>query len=414
MNTKILKIAFSNILKQKRRTFFNLVTFAANAIALITLIGMLNGMYNQAYERTIELDTGHFKIYNAKFLEEKAKLPIELNIAEPYAVIKDISTVSRFVSAAPRITRHITVSDFRKKTSLLAVGIDMKAELATMRTFEKLDEKNYLPENGGHILLGAKLAKLMGLAEGSPVLIYGQTAHKANNLSDAAVQGIYASGFEKMEKGMAFVPLQFFQEFLDIPGAATEIVVRITDRKYVKTVKAEIEAVLSEKYPDLKLRDWTEEAASLIAGAQMDYVSYSILFAILLFLAVFIIMNTLTITVFERTAEIGTLRAIGLEKEQVGWMFMWEGLILSIGGAILGGIIAVPIAAYMNSAGIPMPPEFADKMPYPIESMTSKNAWTDWLLTTAICIVTGVIGAILPSIRASGTNVVDALKKGVR
>lgn len=414
MNFKIIKIALSNILKQKRRTFFNLVTFAANAVALITMMGMLSGMYNQAFERTIELDTGHFKIYNAKFLEEKAKLPIELNIEKPYEVIESIKGINHFVAAAPRITRHITLSDYKKKTSVMAIGIDMKAELQTMRTFEKLAEEDRLPEAGGKILLGAKLASLMGVGRGSHMLLYGQTAHKANNLSDADVQGLYSSGFEKMDKNVAFVTLSFFQEFLDIPGAATEIVVRIKDRKHVKVVKAEIKKILAEKYPDLKVRDWTEEAAALIAGAQMDFASYSILFAILLFLAIFIIMNTLTITVFERTAEIGTLRAIGLEKEQVGWMFMWEGLMLSFGGAVLGGLLAVPVALYMNIYGIPMPAEFADMMPFPIESMTSKNSWFDWVITTGICLITGVIGAILPSVRAADTNIVDALKKGVR
>lgn len=414
MNMKIIKIAFNNIFKQKRRTFFNLITFAANAVALITMIGMLNGMYNQAFERTIELDTGHFKIYNAKFLEEKAKLPIELNIKDPYTVIEEIKGIKYFVAAAPRITRHITVSDFKKKTSVMAIGIDMKAELVAMRTFEKLDPADRLPDAGGKILLGAKLASLMGVSKGDSMLIYGQTAYKANNLSDVEVQGLYSSGFEKMDKNIAFVPLSFFQDFLDIPGSATEIVVRIKERKYVKNVKSEIEKILAEKHPELKVRDWTEEAASLIAGAQMDYMSYSVLFAILLFLAVFIIMNTITITVFERTAEIGTLRAIGLEKQQVGWMFMWEGLMLSLGGAILGGLLAVPVAFYMNMKGIPMPAEFADMMPFPIESMTSKNTWFDWVLTTGICLVTGVIGAILPSMRAAGTNIVDALKKGVR
>lgn len=414
MNLKIIKIAFSNILKQKRRTFFNLITFAANAVALVTMIGMLNGMYNQAFERTIELDTGHFKIYNKKFLEEKARLPVEYNIKEPYAVVEDLKVVEYFVSAAPRIIRNVTVSDFKKKTSVMTLGIDMKAELDTMRTFDRLAPEDRLPDFGGKILLGAKLASLMGVNKGDAMLIYGQTAYKANNLSDIQVQGLYSSGFEKMDKNTAFVPLNFFQDFLDIPGAATEIVVRIKDRKYVKETKMEIEKILAEKHPDLTVRDWTEEAAGLIAGARMDYMAYAIMFAILLFLAVFIIMNTLTITVFERTAEIGTLRAIGLEKQQVGWMFMWEGLMLSLGGAVLGGLMAVPIAFYMNFTGVPMPAEFADMMPFPIESMTSRNTWFDWVLTTGICLITGVIGAILPSLRAAGTNIVDALKKGVR
>jgi ABC-type lipoprotein release transport system permease subunit len=93
---------------------------------------------------------------------------------------------------------------------------------------------------------------------------------------------------------------------------------------------------------------------------------------------------------------------------------MWEGLLLSLGGAIVGGLISIPIAVYMNTHGIQLPPEYGDKMPFPMEGMTSKNVWTDWLLVTGICLVTGVIGAFKPSRTAAETNIVDALKKGVR
>jgi len=195
---------------------------------------------------------------------------------------------------------------------------------------------------------------------------------------------------------------------------ATEIIVRIKDRKYVPEVQVELEKIIKDKYPELVVNNWKQEASDLIAGAQADYVSYAIMFAILLFLAIFIIANTLTITVFERTAEIGTLRAIGLQTNQVRWMFLYEGLFLAIIGAVLGGILALPMAYYMNVVGMSMPAEMMDKMPFPIDSMVSKNSWFDWILVTGICLVTGMIGAILPANRAAKIKIVDALKKGVR
>ena len=197
-------------------------------------------------------------------------------------------------------------------------------------------------------------------------------------------------------------------------NSATEIIIRINDRNNVPFVKKEIEKIIKDRYPDLIVKDWTEEAASLIAGAQADFISYGVIIAVLFFLAVFIIMNTLTISVFERTAEIGTLRAIGLTKNQIRWMFLWEGVLLSLGGAIIGGILIIPVALYFNLHGITLPPEMYEKMPYPIVDMKSKNSITDWFLTCFICLITGMIGAILPANRAAGTNVVDALKKGVR
>lgn len=414
MNTKILTIAFNNIMKHRRRTFFNVITFMANSIALLFVIGLIKGMYNQAFERTIDLDTGHFKIYNKKYAEDKQKMPIEYHIRDPYRVIDSIKTIPYFVAAAPRIQKFAVLSDFQKKTNVMMTGVDTEPELAAMKTLERVPPESRLPADGGKVLVGKKLASLMAAEPGAPMLLYSQTMHKANNLADLAVQGHYSAGFTKMEKNVIFVPFNFASEFLDMGGAATEITVRIRDKMYILAAKKELEKILAEKYPDLAVRDWTQEAVGLIEGAKADFVSYSVLFIILLFLAVFIITNTLTITVFERTAEIGTLRAIGLEKGQIGWMFMWEGLLLSLGGAIAGGLISIPIAIYMNTQGIPMPQEFIDKMPFPLESMTSKNVWTDWLIVTGICLITGIIGAFKPSKRAAETNIVDALKKGIR
>ncbi|MBN1594363.1 ABC transporter permease [candidate division FCPU426 bacterium] len=414
MKNKILKIALQNVLKHKRRTFFNALTVAANAFALIMLIGMLNGMYNSTFERSIDLQTGHFKIYQKDYLAEKNRMPLEYNIDQPYQVIADIQEIPYFVAAAPRITHNAIVSNTRNKTGIVVIGIDMEQELKTTKLFEKIPPQEYLAQNRGEILVGRRLSELFKTAKGDFLLLYSQTVYKANNLVEAVVKGIYSIGFEKMERSIAFVPLAFAQEFFDMEQKATEIIIRIKERKYVPPAQAALEKIIKNKYPSLVVSNWKQEASDLIAGARADFISYGVVFAILLFLAVFIIMNTLTITVFERTAEIGTVRAIGLEANEVRWMFLFEGIYLALIGAIIGGILAIPMAYYMNVVGMSVPADLKDKMPFPIEAMVSKNTWWDWLLVTGICLGTGMIGAVLPANRAAQTKIVDALKKGVR
>lgn len=414
MRTKVIKIAIHNVIKHKRRTFFNALTVAANAFALITLIGMVNGMYNTMYKRSIDLQTGHFKIYHKDYLAEKNRMPLENNIDHPEKVIEDISAIPYFVGATPRIMHGATISNMKNKTTIAIMGIDMEQELKLTTLFEKVPPQDYLEKNQGEILIGQRLSELFKTQKDDFLLLYSQTMYKANNLSDVVVKGIYSIGFAKMEKAIAFVPLGFAQAFFDMPHKVTEIHVKIKDRKFVPIAQAALEKIIHANYPDLVVNNWKQEASELLAGAQADYISYAIMFAILLFLAVFIIANTLTITVFERTAEIGTLRAIGLQKNQIRWMFLYEGLFLALIGAVIGGILAIPMAYYMNVVGISMPAEFMDKMPFPIESMTSKNVWWDWISVTGICLVTGMVGAILPANRAAKTKIVDALKRGVR
>jgi putative ABC transport system permease protein len=268
MNTKIFKIAINNVFKHKRRTFFNVATFMMNAVALIFVIGMIKGMYNQVFERTIELDTGHFKIYNKKYAKDKEKMPVEYNIEKPYEVIEAIKTIPYYVAAAPRIKKFAVISDFHKKSSVMMIGVDMVNELAAMKTLERVPVDSRLPETGGKILVGKRLAALMSAEPGGAMLLYSQTMHKANNLADVVVQGHYAAGFDRMEKGVVFVPFKFAAEFLDMGNAATEITVRIKDKMYIVPAKKAIEKILSEKFPGLTVRDWTQEAAGLIEGAK--------------------------------------------------------------------------------------------------------------------------------------------------
>jgi len=153
----------------------------------------------------------------------------------------------------------------------------------------------------------------------------------------------------------------------------------------------------------------------LVEGSKADFISYAILFAILLFLAIFTIMNTLTITVFERIPEIGTVRAIGMSKGQIKFMFFSEGLIIAIIGILIGWVLALYPVYYLNVYGITMAAEAMEKLNYAMDAnMKSMNIFYDWIIASIICILTGVIGMILPSLRAAKTNIVDALKRGVK
>ena len=411
---KIIKIALKNVWKQKRRSTFNALTFAANMFALVALMGLLVGQYESMYNRNIDLVTGHFKIYKKGYTEEKRRMPLDLSIVDPGQVIKDISGAPYFTAASARIVKDAVLSNSRKKTNVVLYGIDFEQELKITTSLKKIDGTAPLPGSSS-LVMGKRLAGLLKESKGDPVMLYGMTKLKSNNLVDAEISGIYTAGFDFMEKTVAYVDYDFAAKFLDMDGEATEIIVRLKDKKYVPAAKKYISGVLNEKHPGLVVRDWKEEAPELIAAAEQDYVTYVIIFGILIFLAVFIIMNTLTITVFERTAEIGTLRAIGFEKNQIRLIFFTEGMVLSFIGVVLGGLLVLPVVYFMNVHGVNVGSEALADINMPMEAVVkSANAWTDWIISAMICMVTGAVGAFIPSNKAAETNIVAALKRGAR
>lgn len=414
MNTKMYKIAFNNVMKHKRRTLFNSLTFAVNMVALIFLIGMIRGTYNLMIDKSIDLRVGHIKIYNAKYIDEKKRLPLDLNISDPKGVLKIVKSVPKVKGASARIVFSGILSSGAKKTGMMFYGVDLDDEKSVTTAYKNI-AGNGLKKGSASILAGKRLAELMGIKQGDSMMIFGQTIYRSNNLLDAEVSGIYDAGFQFMEKNIAVVPFDYASSFLDMKGAATEIIVKLENKKSVPAVKAELKKLIGEKYPGLVVRDWVEEAPDIIMAMKSDFITYAVIFAILLFLAFFIIVNTLTISVFERIPEIGTLRAIGMQKTQVHTMFLIEGLILGLFGIVLGGLIALPISHQMSVYGIYFGDKFTTDFPMPMDPyIKSINVPLDWLVSGLICLVSAFLGSLFPAKKAADTDIINALKRGVR
>jgi putative ABC transport system permease protein len=414
MKLKIFDIAVRNVFKHKRRSFLNMMTFAVNVLVILYGIGMLNGQFNNMYQRMINLSIGHFKIYNKDYLDEKRTRPLDINIQAPEKVIDAIRVVPHFVEASPRIIHPGILSNSRKKIGVMINGIDIKREKKILTAYDKVDGQ-LISEDKDGILIGKKLAQVLKVSKNDELLLYSQTLHNANNLVDSGVTVIYSVGFDMMEKVNVFIPFPYAQKFFDMKDKATEIIIRIDRDENVPQVKKNIKAILESKFPNLVLLDWKEEDPGLIAAANLKYANFTVIICILLFLAVFIITNTLTMTVFERIPEIGTLRAMGMESNQIWQMFLIEGVVLGFLGTILGWIISAPFVYYLNFHGLAMDPNLVSAYNLPMDNvLKSANTIGDWALTLVVCLFAGVIGAYFPSRRASRVKIVDALKKGVK
>jgi putative ABC transport system permease protein len=414
MKLKIFDIALRNVFKHKRRSLLNMMTFAVNVLVILYGIGMLNGQFNSMYQRMINLSIGHFKIYNKDYLDEKRTRPLDMNIQDPEKVIDAIRGVPHFVEASPRIIHPGILSNSRKKIGVMINGIDIKREKKILTAYDRVDGQ-LISEDKDGILIGKKLAQVLKVSKNDELLLYSQTLHNANNLVDSGVTGIYSVGFDMMEKVNVFIPLPYAQKFFDMKDKATEIIIRIDRDENVPAVKKDIKAILENKFPNLVLLDWKEEDPGLIAAASLKYANFTVIICILLFLAIFIITNTLTMTVFERIPEIGTLRAMGMESKQIWQMFLIEGVVLGFFGAILGWIISAPVVYYLNFHGLVLDPNLVSAYNLPMDNvLKSANTIGDWVLTLGICLFAGVIGAYFPSRRASRVKIVDALKKGVK
>ncbi|WP_370326927.1 ABC transporter permease [Euzebya sp.] len=183
-----------------------------------------------------------------------------------------------------------------------------------------------------------------------------------------------------------------------VPGLAFgAMMVELDDDADATAVRPEVEAVL-EAYPTLELRDVTE-VQELITGQINQLLGVvSALLALSVIVALFGIVNTLGLSVFERTRELGLLRAVGATRSQVRSMIRWESVLIALLGAIFGLVLGVLFAWLVVTA-------LADEAPLDLAFPLG------WLVTGLIAsAIAGVLAAILPARRASRVDVLRAIE----
>lgn len=416
MNWLLLRIGIRNVLRQRRRSLFNVLTLGVNTSMLILLMGILRGFYGLTLDKTIDLRTGHLQIHHQNYEEEKRRLPLDITIKHSAQLTAAVDSLEDVIAASPRVAASAAISNGRERTGVLLYGVEPAAENKVGVILKSVVKGKTLTDSTWGILIGDKLAELLDADVGTSLVLYARTQQNANNLLDAEVVGIFDSGFALADRTMVFAPIAYTNELLDMHDEVTEIVIRAKNYRVVRPLVEEVANVGKELHIDsLVVEPWYDIARDIVAGVKADMVSYAVIGVILVILAVFGITNTMTVSVYERTAEIGALRALGMEKKQVHRMFLWEGIALGIGGSIIGVLLGSVLVWYMSKYGIAFPKEAADSVTYPLgDHFYARTGLIDWFIGMGLAILCALAGAVFPARRASKVPVTSALARGVR
>jgi len=190
---------------------------------------------------------------------------------------------------------------------------------------------------------------------------------------------------------------------------ATAIVLQLQHTDQIPAAKARLQQLLAERFPQEPVEVLDFSALNPFYGQALAMFATLFGFVALLIAAIvlFTVGNTMSMAVIERTVEIGTLRAMGLRRAKLRRLFMQEGLLLGIVGAVLGVSIAASLAGLINHSGLTWTPPGRSPVPLII------RVWGETGLiagTTVGLILVASLSAWLPSLRAARQNIVDALR----
>jgi putative ABC transport system permease protein len=135
---------------------------------------------------------------------------------------------------------------------------------------------------------------------------------------------------------------------------------------------------------------------------------FAVLELVVLVMVVLGVANAVSMSVFERTAEFGTMRALGNSRTDVFALIVAENFVVGVAGALAGALLAVVIGAVLSAIGIPMPPPPNANVGY---TARIRIAAPDLVAAMGVGVVATLLAAIVPAMRATRISVLDALRR---
>lgn len=350
----VLKIAFRNIFRQKRRTLLTVLTMFGGFTLASFSIGWSDGTYNYVIDMFTRNQMGHIQIHREGYLDR----PSLYKTVDNYeAVGERIIGLPEAEAWAPRLYSSGLASLGDKTTGIRIIGIDPDLEdKATNFSKKIVDGKSLSGKAAREVVIGSGLATILKAAPGDRIVVVSQGADGsiANDLY--TVTGIMESGDDLADQTSFYLHLADAQELLVLSGRVHEITVICSHLKEVLPLAARIETELNNT--ELAVAPWQEFARAFYQAMQADRQGTWIMLLIIILIVAVGVLNTVLMSVLERRREYGVLKAIGMRPFQIIGLIIIEVAVMAAISIIVGLGAGTLINYVLSIYGIPMPSPF--------------------------------------------------------
>ena len=345
---KLWQIAYRDLGRNRRRSFFTLVAVAVGLALLIFINGLIAGVMHDAVENNIRLRTGHVQLRAPSYEEEKSSLQWQDLLTNGEDLAARARALPQVASAAPVLWAIGILNTAEDTTNLQVYGIDVTSDFyAPVRDGLVAGEFLAADDRSG-ILLGKRLADSMGLQPGSKVSLTLIDADGQPQEQIYTVRGLFRSGAVSYDENSVFMPLAKAQAVTNTAGRASAVTILLHNQEDAEAVAAALAT------PDVKALTWTELNQVFLQTMAIGLRFYLILDFIVMLVVAVVIANTLLMAVFERVREMGILAALGMKGRQIMGMFLLEAATLGLLGIVVGVVLGTAIVLYMTDHGIYM------------------------------------------------------------
>lgn len=417
----LMQIALRNVFRNRRRSLFTLAAIALGLAVVLTITAVSNGFYRFSIENAVNVKVGALQIHRVGYLNNVSANPLSFHFPYTENLLRKIEDVPGVKAASGRIIFRGLVSNGRNQALFFGNAVDVSREQQVCpRWLGTLTEGSQPLEASsvGQALVGQELARSLNVVPhkkvdstqsanitsppGEYLNLSGASPQGRQNAVDVQVTGTVKSMLPLEEKRAVTLPLNIAQSLLGLEGKVTEIAVAVQNLDDITSVKESLQAQLGSEF---EVSSWSDVQPFLRDVLFRQRVLISIVSIILFILVLFVIANTMTMAVFERTREIGTMLSVGIQAQKIQSIFFAEAVFVGVVGAVVGTLLGSTLVLILNKIGIPFgTDDYGEGHLYPFLQIKFLA------VAFVVAVLCAAIAGIFPARRASQMNPVDALR----
>ena len=381
---------------------------AVGVLALIVVLGVMNGLRNDLRERIL-IANPHLRILT---------FGAGLRMDDWKPVLERVRKAPGVLAAAPEVISQAGITagqDYGEGVNLLGFETDTGSRSVTSlpQSIKKgdLSFRTTKPGVDGGILLGNRLAGRLSVYPGDIVTLVPVTQAKMNAAIGVAVPrfwkfevtGLFETGMFQYDNQFVVMKRETAQQFTGLGDAVSGLEVRVNDPSRAPEIGEAIEKQLGYPYRAL---DWQTQNVSLFSALELEKIAMGLIIFFIMVVAAFNIVGTLTMVVADKTREIGILRAMGLTSPSVARIFLLQGAVIGVVGTMLGLVSGLIVAYVVDKSGwIRINPAvyFIDHLPIHVEAL-------DVLVVVVASLAIALLATLYPSQSAAALTPVEAIR----
>ncbi|MBD3178415.1 MAG: FtsX-like permease family protein [Candidatus Latescibacteria bacterium] len=354
-----LKLAWRNLFRNRGRTLVSTAAISIGFAAMIFYHGIFYGMKNNMYRTATESFLGDAQIHGIGY---RSSRKVEDLITDLPALTDSLEAEEIVRAYSPRVYSYAMISSPANVSSVQLIGVDPEKEKKLSNMDENIAGGKYIsgPDDNG-LVIGIKLAEILRLEIGDAAVVTVSEA-ASGDLSQALfrVSGIFDTGDRNMNRSVALAGIETARGMLALEESAHEVAVDFTSLEYGLSDSL----FFWDKYSrdGNKALSWRELAPQLVSAFQMSENIISFVGLIMFVLVAFVILNTIFMSLYERTFEFGVLLAQGTRPLQMGRIIVLESLSLAVVGLIAGSLLGLLVTLLFQNIGLGMSGEGVEFM----------------------------------------------------